>query len=116
MVQLGMGCAFLAICWIGGQLCAKGFQITRKSKDSPELIRYWSDPWNRRPVLGREQGKRGLKDRWELDDSGQHELDPGEEREIWVEVSPERVVALSREIKKDIKVTGTDLTGPESQL
>ena len=42
LIQLGIGCAFLAMCWIGGQLCFKGFQTTRRGEDNPEIVRYWS--------------------------------------------------------------------------
>ena len=116
MFQLGLGCVFLTLGVIRGQLYVRGCQGSRRGKDSPELVRYWSYPWNQRPVVGTERGRRGPRDRRELNDSGQHELDPGDEGEIWLEASPERVVTPSPEIKRDRAPIRADFSGQESQL
>ena len=90
MVQLGIGCAILSTCWVGGQLCYKGFQTTQGSEDNPELVRFCAASWRRCPVLRREQRKRELGDQWEeLDDSIQQEVDSGEERDAWADESAE---------------------------
>ena len=90
MFQLGLGCVLLTVGVIGGQLYASRCQSNRKSGDNPELVRYWHYPWNRQAVIGREQRIRGSRNHRELDDSGQHELDLGNEGDIWSEASPER--------------------------
>ena len=115
---------------IGGQLYASRCQSNRKSGDNPELVRYWYYPWNRHAVMGREQGKRGPRNHRELSDSGQHELDLGNEGDIWFEASPERAAPSpgmrgyrapvtkgdrARIIKGDRSPIRTDLSGQESQ-
>ena len=130
MFPLGLGCALLIVGVIGGQLYANRCQNDRKSVDNPELVKYWHYPWNRQTVIEREQGRRGPRSPRELNDSRQHELEPGSEGDLWFEASPERTVLRpgmrgyrapvtkgdrARIIKGDRSPIRTDLSGQESQ-
>ena len=68
MIQLGIGCAILSTCWVGGQLCYKGLQTIRGNEDSPELVNFGIASWRGCPVQRREQRKRELEDHWEEPD------------------------------------------------
>ena len=89
MLPLGLGCGLLIVGVIGGQLYASRCQNDRKSVGNPELVKYWRHPWNRQTVIEREPGSRSPR---ELNDSRQHELEPGSEGDLWFEASPERAV------------------------
>ena len=92
MILLGLGCALLIVGVIGGQLYTNKRWKERKCVDSPELVKYYHYPWNRRTVIEREQERRGPRSPRELNDPRQHELEPGSEGELWFEASPERTI------------------------
>ena len=86
MIQLGIGCTLLSTCLVGGQLGYKGFQTIRGNEDNLEPVKLCNASWRGCSVLRREQRKRELEDHWEEpDDSGQHEVDSGEGRDIWAD-------------------------------
>ena len=127
---MGLGCALLIVGVIGGQLYTNKRRKDRKCVDSPELVKYWHYPWNRRTVIEREQERRGPRSPRELNDSRQHELEPGSDGELWFGASPERTIFClgvkgyrasvterdrTQVIKGDRSPTRTDLARQVSQ-
>ena len=76
MVQLGLGCAILSTCWVGGHIGYKGIRIFRKSEDDPRLVRPCNAPQRGCPIIRRERRGEELVYHWEEpDDTGQREVD-----------------------------------------
>ena len=55
MVQLGLGCAILSTCWVGGHIGYKGFRIFRKSEGDSGLVKPCNASRRGRPIVQREQ-------------------------------------------------------------
>ena len=55
MVQLGLGCALLSTCWVGGHVGYKGFRIFRRDEGDSEPVKPCNASRRGRPIVKREQ-------------------------------------------------------------
>ena len=100
MVQLGLGCAILSTCWVGGHIGYKGFRIFRKSEDNSGPVKPGNTSRRGRPIVRRERRGGELVYHWEEpDDTGQREGDRGEGRDAWIGDSTELDVSIDMEVE-----------------
>ena len=117
IIQQGLGCALLSMCWAGGQLGYKGFQTILGNEDDPEPVKLCNASRRGRSVLRREQRKRELEYHWEEpDDAGQREVDSGEGRDVWEDESAELDVSIDIGVEDGGKELETDAICTDPQL